>query len=131
MAQPNPLHLALETLLPRISNGKIPPRVLNMATSLHGQSHQKLPSLKPEEEIARPYVCAEIAVNKLQYVPCIASFQYLSSSRLPFPWQSISEARSGQVQTTVQTGGLQETTEAGRRGPLPIDTAQIQSQQRD
>ena len=66
MAQPSPLHLALESLLPHISNGKIPPRLLNLATSLHNQSHQKLPNLKPEEEIARPYVCAEIAVTKLQ-----------------------------------------------------------------
>lgn len=60
---PTPIELALATLLPTISF--LPPELIHLATSLLAQSRSKAGSLKPEEEIARGYVCAHIACEKL------------------------------------------------------------------
>ena len=55
---------SLSSLLP-ILNGNLPPELVHLATSLLAQSRTRI-NLKPSEEIARPYACAEIACKKLQ-----------------------------------------------------------------
>ena len=56
---------ALISLLPTL-NGTIPPELTNLATSILAQSRTCAANLKPEEEIARPYACAEIACKRLR-----------------------------------------------------------------
>ena len=62
---------ALRSLVPALSD-PIPTELLELASSLLAQSRSKASSLKAEEEIARSYVCANIACeryNRLCYVP--------------------------------------------------------------
>jgi origin recognition complex subunit 6 len=54
---------SLSSLLPTL-NGDLPPELVHLATSLLAQSRTRI-NLKPTEEIARPYVCAEIACKRL------------------------------------------------------------------
>ena len=54
---------ALSSLLPTL-NSNIPPPLLTLTSSLLAQSHHHLP-LKPTDEIARPYLCAELACRRL------------------------------------------------------------------
>lgn len=58
-----PVEQALTTLLPTHAND-LPPELLSLALSLVAQSRSFSASLKPEEEIARPYACAEIACRR-------------------------------------------------------------------
>lgn len=46
--------------------GPLPPELLNLALSLLAQSRSKASTLKPEEEIARPYACAQLACERLK-----------------------------------------------------------------
>lgn len=55
---------SLSSLLPTL-NGNLPPELVHLATSLLAQSRTRI-NLKPNEEIARPYACAEIAYKRLQ-----------------------------------------------------------------
>jgi origin recognition complex subunit 6 len=55
---------SLSSLLPTL-NGNLPPELVHLATSLLAQSRTRL-NLKPNEEIARPYACAEVACKRLQ-----------------------------------------------------------------
>ncbi|KAL1971354.1 hypothetical protein VTN77DRAFT_306 [Rasamsonia byssochlamydoides] len=59
-----PVEQALATLLPTHAD-ELPPELLSLAQSLVAQSRSYSTSLKPEEEIARPYACAEIACKRL------------------------------------------------------------------
>ncbi|KLJ12892.1 hypothetical protein EMPG_12134 [Blastomyces silverae] len=59
------LEQALANLLPTHA-GALPPELVQHASSLLAQSRTHGSSLKPEEEIARPYVCAEIACKRLR-----------------------------------------------------------------
>ncbi|RAH50314.1 uncharacterized protein BO95DRAFT_470501 [Aspergillus brunneoviolaceus CBS 621.78] len=59
-----PVEQALATLLPTHAQD-LPPDLLSLAVSLIAQSRSLSSSLKPEEEIARPYACAEIACRRL------------------------------------------------------------------
>ncbi|QKX58122.1 uncharacterized protein TRUGW13939_05243 [Talaromyces rugulosus] len=59
-----PVEQVLATLLPTHAN-EIPPELLSLAQSLIAQSRSYTSSLKPEEEIARPFACAEIACRRL------------------------------------------------------------------
>ncbi|KAF5864862.1 hypothetical protein ETB97_006088 [Aspergillus alliaceus] len=59
-----PVEKALGTLLPTHAND-LPQELLSLALSLVAQSRSFSTSLKPEEEIARPYACAEIACRRL------------------------------------------------------------------
>jgi origin recognition complex subunit 6 len=58
-----PVEQALATLLPTHAS-EIPPELLSLAQSLVAQSRSYATSLKPEEEIARPFACAEIACRR-------------------------------------------------------------------
>lgn len=58
-----PIEQALATLLPTHADD-LPPQLLSLAVSLVAQSRSYSTSLKPEEEIARPYACAEIACKR-------------------------------------------------------------------
>lgn len=53
----------LARLLPTLS-GPLPPELVQLAVSLLAQSKSRASSLKPEEEIARGYACAQIACEK-------------------------------------------------------------------
>ncbi|KPI38286.1 uncharacterized protein AB675_12092 [Cyphellophora attinorum] len=66
MAPSNPTTAPLLSLLPSYNLTTLPPRLTALAASLLTQSRQRAPQLKPEEEIARPYACAEIAVDRLR-----------------------------------------------------------------
>ncbi|KAL4898122.1 origin recognition complex, subunit 6 [Aspergillus ambiguus] len=59
-----PVEQALATLLPTHAND-LPQELVSLSLSLVAQSRSFSTSLKPEEEIARPYACAEIACKRL------------------------------------------------------------------
>jgi origin recognition complex subunit 6 len=52
----------LFSLLPSLSSGALPPELLELTTSFLAQSRAS--ALKPDEEIARSYVCANIACER-------------------------------------------------------------------
>ena len=56
---------ALASLLPTL-NGILPAELVQLSASLLAQSLSRASNLKPEEEIARPYACAEIACQRLR-----------------------------------------------------------------
>ena len=58
-----PVEQALNILLPTHAND-LPPELVSLALSLVAQSRSFSTSLKPEEEIARPHACAEIACKR-------------------------------------------------------------------
>lgn len=58
-----PVEQALATLLPTHAD-ELPPELVSLSLSLVAQSRSFASSLKPEEEIARPYACAEIACKR-------------------------------------------------------------------
>jgi origin recognition complex subunit 6 len=58
-----PVDQALATLLPTHAND-IPPELRNLALSFVAQSRSFSTSLKPDEEIARPFACAELACKR-------------------------------------------------------------------
>lgn len=58
-----PVEQALATLVPTHASD-LPQELLSYAMSLVAQSRSFSASLKPEEEIARPYACAEIACRR-------------------------------------------------------------------
>ncbi|KAK2736458.1 hypothetical protein FQN55_001634 [Onygenales sp. PD_40] len=58
------LEQALANLLPTHAEA-LPPELIQHAASLLAQSRSYGSSLKPDEEIARPYACAEIACRRL------------------------------------------------------------------
>ncbi|KAL4943771.1 hypothetical protein BDV06DRAFT_129512 [Aspergillus oleicola] len=59
-----PVEQALATLLPTHAND-IPPELRSLALSFVAQSRSSASSLKPDEEIARPFACAELACKRL------------------------------------------------------------------
>jgi origin recognition complex subunit 6 len=59
-----PIETSLSSLLPTL-NGNLPSELVHLATSLLAQSRTRI-NLKPTEEIARPYACAEVACKRLQ-----------------------------------------------------------------
>ncbi len=71
---------SLSSLLPTL-NSQLPPELIHLATSLLAQSRTRI-SLKPTEEIARPYACAEIACKRLQFKLKLPSI-YNGGSPLP------------------------------------------------
>lgn len=56
---------ALVGLIPTL-NGPIPPELLDLALSLLARSGSVASSLKSDEEIARPYACAQLACERLK-----------------------------------------------------------------
>jgi origin recognition complex subunit 6 len=58
-----PVEQALGTLVPTHASD-LPQELLGLALNLVAQSRAFSASLKPEEEIARPYACAEIACKR-------------------------------------------------------------------
>ena len=77
-----PVEQALNTLVPTHAND-LPQELLSLALILVAQSRSFSSSLKPEEEIARPYACAEIASRRyvlgpmrtlhVHHVRCVAN----------------------------------------------------------
>lgn len=55
---------SLSLLLPSLSE-PLPSELVTLSNSLLAQSRNKASNLKPEEEIARPYACCEIACRRL------------------------------------------------------------------
>ena len=58
------IHRTLNLIVPTAST--LPPSLIDLATSLLAQSRAKAPSLKPDEEIARPFACCHIACERLK-----------------------------------------------------------------
>lgn len=65
---PTPTEQALITLVPTLHS--LPPELVELSTSLLAQSRTKAATLKPEEEIGRIYVCANIACERC--VDCVS-----------------------------------------------------------
>ncbi|KAF2832788.1 hypothetical protein CC86DRAFT_337689 [Ophiobolus disseminans] len=66
---------ALTGLIPAL-NGPLPPELVELALSLLARSRSVAGSLKPDEEIARPYACAQLACERSKKrfnLPSIAS----------------------------------------------------------
>jgi len=59
------IHRTLNLLVPTTTT--LPPPLIDLATSLLAQSRAKVPSLKPDEEIARPFACCHIACERLKH----------------------------------------------------------------
>lgn len=57
---------SLCNLLPTHADG-LPDELVKLAANLMAQSRTYGSSLKPEEEIARPYACAEIACKRYSF----------------------------------------------------------------
>ncbi|PVH84174.1 hypothetical protein DL98DRAFT_569170 [Cadophora sp. DSE1049] len=60
-----PIEQALANLIPR-HPGALPAELVELAGSLLAQSRNKCSSLKPEEEVARMYACANLACERLK-----------------------------------------------------------------
>jgi origin recognition complex subunit 6 len=58
------IHQNLNLIIPTAST--LPPTLINLATDLLAQSRAKAPTLKPDEEIARPFACCHIACERLK-----------------------------------------------------------------
>ncbi|KAF3005615.1 hypothetical protein E8E13_002469 [Curvularia kusanoi] len=56
---------ALTGLVPTL-NGPLPPELVDIALSLLARSRSVAHSLKPDEEIGRPYACAQLACERLK-----------------------------------------------------------------
>src|SRR5262245_36847923 len=54
---------ALTSLIPAL-NGPLPPELIDVAISLLARSRSVAHSLKADEEIARPYACAQLACER-------------------------------------------------------------------
>ena len=54
---------SLTGLIPTL-NGPLPPELMELALSLLARSRGVAQSLKADEEIARPYACAQIACER-------------------------------------------------------------------
>lgn len=54
---------ALTGLIPALS-GPLPAELVDLALSLLARSRSVAHSLKPDEEIARPYACAQMACER-------------------------------------------------------------------
>ncbi|KAJ4367600.1 hypothetical protein N0V83_007185 [Neocucurbitaria cava] len=66
---------SLTGLIPTL-NGPLPPELVELAFSLLTRSRSVAHSLKPDEEIARPYACAQLACERLKQrlnLPAISS----------------------------------------------------------
>jgi origin recognition complex subunit 6 len=55
---------ALTGLMPTL-NGPLPPELMDLALSFLARSRNVAQSLKQDEEIARPYACAQLACERL------------------------------------------------------------------
>jgi origin recognition complex subunit 6 len=59
------IHRTLNLIVPTTTT--LPPSLIDLATTLLAQSRAKVPSLKPDEEIARPFACCHIACERLKH----------------------------------------------------------------
>ncbi|KAJ5584906.1 Origin recognition complex subunit 6 [Penicillium hispanicum] len=129
-----PVEQALGILVPTHAND-LPQELLSLALSLVAQSRSFSTSLKPEEEIARPYACAEIACRRLSralklppllgHPPCPPRvykklYSYLDRS-LASSSAGIKRSTSGSVSGTPSRAGSAQTTptKASRLGNTP------------
>ncbi|KAJ5506836.1 Origin recognition complex subunit 6 [Penicillium expansum] len=118
-----PVEQALSTLVPTHAND-LPQELLSYAMSLVAQSRSFSSSLKPEEEIARPYACAEIACRRLTrtlklppllgHPPCPPRiykklYSYLDRS-LTSSSTGLKRSASGSVPGTPSRAGSAQTT---------------------
>jgi origin recognition complex subunit 6 len=59
------IHRTLNLIVPTTTT--LSPILIDLATTLLAQSRAKVPSLKPDEEIARPFACCHIACERLKH----------------------------------------------------------------
>ncbi|CEJ58064.1 hypothetical protein PMG11_06735 [Penicillium brasilianum] len=118
-----PVEQALGTLVPTHA-GDLPQELLSLALNLVAQSRAFSASLKPEEEIARPYACAEIACKRLSRAlklppllgrpPCPPRvykklYTFLDNS-LSASSAGINRSASGSIPGTPSRSGSTQTT---------------------
>ncbi|KAI9732125.1 MAG: hypothetical protein M1834_004221 [Cirrosporium novae-zelandiae] len=123
----------LRSLLPAQSSN-IPPELLDLAQSLLAQSRSRVSTLKSDEEIARPHVCAHLACERLKRSlnlskivskpPCKPRiynqlYKYLDSTLAVKPRSARLSAPSTPVKQTPKRGPLQAAsktfTPSGRK----------------
>ncbi|PSN73311.1 hypothetical protein BS50DRAFT_481648 [Corynespora cassiicola Philippines] len=123
---------ALTGLVPTF-NGPLPPELVDLAVSLLARSRSVAHSLKPDEEIARPYACAELACERLKKrlnLPAIASrppcppriykklFTYLQSALPPpAPAQDPETPRKQRPSAPTSARTTPKTPLSGRKTP--------------
>ncbi|KAH7080611.1 origin recognition complex, subunit 6, partial [Paraphoma chrysanthemicola] len=123
---------ALTGLVPAL-NGPLPPELVELALSLLARSRSVANSLKPDEEIARPYACAQLACERSKKrfnLPTIVSrppcppriykklYNYLSSA-LPAP-ESTREPQTPSKKITSASASARTTPKtplSGRKTP--------------
>lgn len=119
---------ALTSLIPA-HNGPLPSKLVERATSLLAQSRSKASNLKAEEEIARVYVCANLACERYVCIFTVFIFpglscydQFLLSSPRTYGCicmkkaQANLESTQDRPETTMSTAGLQEALQIPRTG---------------
>ncbi|KAF2800902.1 hypothetical protein K505DRAFT_412660 [Melanomma pulvis-pyrius CBS 109.77] len=126
---------ALIGLIPAL-NGPLPPELVELAVSLLARSRSVASSLKSDEEIARPYACAQLACERLKKrlnLPTITSrppcpprvykklYTYLESA-LPAPTST--RAPETPRKATTQPSAFARTTpktpQSGRKTPYSV-----------
>lgn len=70
---------ALHSLLPRYS-GVLPSSLVDLSSSLVAQSRSRASALKPDEEVARLYACANLACER--YVGLVVEIEVSESNEL-------------------------------------------------
>ncbi|CAO2650675.1 Nn.00g019670.m01.CDS01 [Neocucurbitaria sp. VM-36] len=123
---------SLTGLVPTL-NGPLPPELVELALSLLTRSRSVAQSMKPDEEIARPYACAQLACERLKQrlnLPTISSrppcppriykklYGYLSSA-LPAP-KATREPETPRKATASAPASAQNTPRpalSGRKTP--------------
>lgn len=126
---------ALSGLVPAL-NGPLPPELLELALSFLARSRSVASSLKPDEEIARPYACAQLACERLKKrlnLPTITSrppcapriykklYAYLTSALLPPSTTTPNQPQTPRKNRDAATNSTQNTPSrtpaSGRRTP--------------
>ncbi|KAF1994088.1 hypothetical protein P154DRAFT_476564 [Amniculicola lignicola CBS 123094] len=123
---------ALTGLIPTL-NGPLPPDLIELSLSLLARSRSVAQSLKQDEEIARPYACAQLACERLKKrlnLPAITSrppcppriykklYTYLESA-LPAPTSTRAPEtpRKNATQASASARTTPKTPLSGRRTP--------------
>ncbi|KAF2202148.1 hypothetical protein GQ43DRAFT_414254 [Delitschia confertaspora ATCC 74209] len=130
----NNVEQILTSLIPTF-NDPLPPELLDLAVSLLARSRSVATSLKPDEEIARPYACCQLACERLKKrlnLPTITSrppcppriykklYAYLDSSLPRSTSQAPETPKKTRAQASTTAANTPKTPLSGRRTPKSV-----------